>query len=425
MPTVEHEGISFAFDRAIAADVMAELAPAADVGGLGWSIEPTHVRFTFDDYVLPDTLHQPRIVVYPVDEYEAISEHGAKTIVDLRQLLVDRPAAPEAIPFLPPLNAGQLIRAQVAYIDFQDGTGVRFLTQYAQTYLPINNRELFYTFQGLADDGNAYVAAILPVSHPILPPDFMAYEGHLGTLARTYETYIAAVRDQFDEQDASSYTPDLSQLDAMIQSLEVSSSWSPAVPPATEGRDGPYPGWAEYVNTDYGFAFRYPTAWTLRGRANLIKLSQGTLLLTIAYRRQGEEIPYWPWMGMPAGDFEGRGTMVFLGQEIEKTALVFEGKVKGLTYTAEVGDLLFAIGLDDRTAADYRTIEIPEAAQSKADQIVGSFEICGQSTATDPTEQARGSQMSHMTIEMCHRTVTRCSSTVTLLPHGRNAHAVP
>ncbi|RLC75833.1 MAG: hypothetical protein DRI81_11275 [Chloroflexi bacterium] len=143
-------------------------------------------------------------------------------------------------------------------------------------------------------------------------------------------------------------------------------------PEATEVND-PYPGWASYVNADYGFAFRYPTTWTLEEEANLVKLSRGTLLLAVAFRRQNEDVPP-PWSGMPAGDFENRDALPFLGQEIEKNALVYEGKVKVLTYDAQVGDLVFSIRLEDMVTADYQAIEIPEDVQSEADQIVGSFE---------------------------------------------------
>ncbi len=35
---------------------------------------------------------------------------------------------------------------------------------------------------------------------------------------------------------------------------------------------------------------------------------------------------------MPAGDFESRGTIELLGQQADKNGLVYEGKVKVLTY---------------------------------------------------------------------------------------------
>lgn len=312
MPGVVYEGISFTFDHTIAADVMAESVPATGEEGPGWAMEPAHVRFSFNGYVLPETFHEPRVLVYPIAEFEAVSEYAGKAIADLRQFLGDRPATPEAIPFLPLFNAGQMMRAQVAYVDFQNGTGVRFLTQYAQAYLPINNHELFYTFQGLTDDGENYVAAILPVSHTALPADQTAYEGDLDTLAQDFDAYIADVEQQLNTQAASSFTPDLGLLDAMIQSLEVGPDWTAAAPPAAEDEGDAYAGWESYANADYGFSFRYPSTWTLEEGANVVKLNQGALLLAVAFQRQGEDVPP-PWTGMPAGDFESRGTMVFLG----------------------------------------------------------------------------------------------------------------
>ncbi len=373
VPDVVYEGISFTFDHAIAADVVGETVPATEEGP-GWTMEPAHVRFSLNGYVLPATFHEPRVLVYPVAEFEAVSEYAGKTIADLRQFLGDRPVTSEAIPFLPLFNAGQMMRAQVAYVDFQNGTGVRFLTQYAQAYLPINNHELFYTFQGLTDDGKTYVAAILPVSHAALPADQMAYEGDLDTLAQNFDTYIADVEEQLDAQDASTFTPDLGLLDAMIESLEVGPDWTTAAPPAAESEEDAYPGWESYANADYGFAFHYPTTWTLEEEANLVRLRQGPLLLAIAFQRRGEDVPP-PWTGMPAGDFESRGTTAFLGQEIEKNALVYEGQVKGLTYSAEVADLRFSIRLDDVVTADYQAIEVSETVQGEVDQIVESFEM--------------------------------------------------
>ena len=134
----------------------------------------------------------------------------------------------------------------------------------------------------------------------------------------------------------------------------------------------PYPGWLSYSNETYEFTFRYPAAWTLKEESSLLMLSRGTLLFAVAFQRQGEDVPS-PWTGMPAGDIESRGTIMFLEQEIDKQALVYEGKVKGLSYGAEVDDLLFFIRLDDVAQVDYGAIEISKSTQDEIDQIVGSF----------------------------------------------------
>jgi len=137
--------------------------------------------------------------------------------------------------------------------------------------------------------------------------------------------------------------------------------------------EGPYAGWARYENAAYGFAFRYPATWTLEEEAHLVLLRQGPLLLAISYKRAGEEVQP-PWSGMPAGEVERRGTMAFMGQEIAKSALVYEGRVKVLTYSAKSGEVAFVLRLEDVESADYGAIALSEALEQEADRIVGSFE---------------------------------------------------
>jgi len=223
-PDAIDEETDFSYDASLATGVRTETVPAAGAtDGPGWDVAPEHVRFTFTGYVLPDTFHTPQIIVYPVSDFEAASENAANIIAHLRQFLAEKPAAaPDGIPFLPMFNAAQMMQARVEYLDFQNGTGVRFLTQYAQSAWPINNYELFYTFQGLTHDGGYYVAVILPVSSSILPVDGSDIPGgDYFAFADNFETYVIDMEQQLDAQAASSFTPDLSLLDGMIQSLQV------------------------------------------------------------------------------------------------------------------------------------------------------------------------------------------------------------
>jgi LysM repeat protein len=174
-------------------------------------------------------------------------------------------------------------------------------------------------------------------------------------LARRYGTTVQAIMDANN-----------------LSSARICAGQRLVIPSGGTGPSHPT-GWTAYVNSDYGFSFRYPTTWTIEETSNLVKLRQGTLLFAIAFQRKGENVPP-PWTGMPAGGLLSRGTMVFLGQPIQKRALVYQGKVKVLTYSAESGDLMLDIRLDEMGTADYQAIEISEAMQSQADQIVGSFE---------------------------------------------------
>ena len=126
------------------------------------------------------------------------------------------------LPFLPFFNAQQVFHSQVKYLSFKDGQGVRFLTQYDQAYLPINNYELFYTFQGLTSDGKLYVAAILPVTLPGLPADStVSDEMKAGDFVGKFLKYLDEVTQQLNGQSASSFTPSLDALDSMLASLEA------------------------------------------------------------------------------------------------------------------------------------------------------------------------------------------------------------
>jgi hypothetical protein len=213
--------VSYSVEK-IAAEVVRETIPGLE-SPAGWESAPEHVQLSLKGYIVPEAFHNPRILVYPVSEFEASSDIAASIIADLRRLLAEKPAKPEMIPFLPMFNAAQMMQAQMNYLDFQTGSGVRFLTQYGQDFFPINNHDMFYTFQGLTDDGQYYVAAILPVSHPGLPANGMEVPGgDRDAFANNYESYVADIEQLLNAEDLSSFTPNLSLLDAMIHSLEVS-----------------------------------------------------------------------------------------------------------------------------------------------------------------------------------------------------------
>jgi hypothetical protein len=184
------------------------------------AIVPQHEQFLFDGYILPETFHEPRIYVYPAEKFASGNEIAAPIIASMEQFLEEQPDAPEDIPFLPLFNARPIMLSQVKYLDFEGGMGVRFLTQYAQAFIPINNQEMFYTFQGLTDDGSYYVVAIFPTSHPALPQDGTAPEDY-DAFVNNFDNYRLELEAQLNDYDPSTYTPDLEILDAVIQSLSV------------------------------------------------------------------------------------------------------------------------------------------------------------------------------------------------------------
>ena len=184
--------------------------------------QPTSTAFT-----QAEATEQPEITeTETLPPTPAEEETAAEQIERLRTLLAERPETiTEPVPFLPPANANQLLWTRAMYLDFQTGTGIRYLTQHAQAVVPVNNQELIYTFQGLTNDEAYYLSAVFPVNHPDLPLN----AGNIpADFEETFDEYLAGIIEQLDEAEAASFTPDLALLDAFIQSIAVESDTIPS-----------------------------------------------------------------------------------------------------------------------------------------------------------------------------------------------------
>lgn len=192
---------------------------------------PEFAVYTLKGYPLQDNFHGASIYILRVGDREGLSEHEAGNFNKLEYILDEKPelgAYPvagldEPTHFLPPvlvINAAPMMHAQTAYLDFQNGSGVRYLTQFAQAVGPITNDELVYVFQGFTQDGEIYVVAIFPVNHPdLVGRPFSTSEGLFGP--DNFEAYLEEVVGILDESESTGFTPQLGQLDALLQSLIV------------------------------------------------------------------------------------------------------------------------------------------------------------------------------------------------------------
>jgi hypothetical protein len=202
---------------AVSLEVVASVPPSADAPA--WAAMPEYTLLTLEGYPIADHLLQPQIFVFPVQGL-GVNEIAAQVSQSLQVLLQNHQVG-ESMPYLPLYNARQMIHPQVKYLDVQNGQGVRFVTWYSQGIVPINNHDLHYTYQGLTSDGQYYVAAVLPVNLPGLSANAQAMDDLPSDFATNYAQYVADTADMLDQQSAGPYTPDLSKLDAMIQSIEV------------------------------------------------------------------------------------------------------------------------------------------------------------------------------------------------------------
>jgi len=217
-PDIIYQNISFSFDDSIAETINAEIiAGEGDVGSEIWST-PDHRQFTFNDWTLADSFHTPAIRIYPVAEFRAVNANVGELLDELLSA-VGSQATEESLIVVDLFNAAQFIRSQVDYIQFQNGRGVRYISQYGQAAYPIGWPNLFYTFQGFTDDGLYYVSAILPVNHSSLPhPDDVTMDD---SFYDNFMTYAGGINLQLNGENPETFEPSLVLLDEIIESLSV------------------------------------------------------------------------------------------------------------------------------------------------------------------------------------------------------------
>ncbi|RPJ28736.1 MAG: hypothetical protein EHM33_03600 [Chloroflexi bacterium] len=225
---VSFEYASFVLPGGLADGADPEAVPAvSEDSGSPWEVAPTHLKFTLTGYQLQDRFHEPEIFVYPADEFAQVHASAAEQIDRLKKALAGSPLLIETLPLVPFFNAGPLIAANIQIIPFQNGSGVRTLTQYAQYSGPINNREMFYHFQGLTSDNKYYVIVILPITAPILAENEKSEaavpEGGvpIPTDIGPNNVYYISVTEKLNSLSPNAYLPSLNTVDELIQSILV------------------------------------------------------------------------------------------------------------------------------------------------------------------------------------------------------------
>ena len=225
--TVDYQGVKFEVDSALGQSIWPEVVAALPPvnGEFSWETRPEHIRFTLASDGELGPFHgggmnisgEPQIFIYPTQPFSAMDDIVKGEIEGLQALLEARPASPDyEIAVLPLINAAQVFHVQLEYLDFQNGSGVRFVTHYSQEDVSRVTRDnIFYTFQGLTPDGNYYVAAYFPISTAGLP-DIPVEEDWEAALARR-----AAIITQLHGLSSHEFEPDLDMLDRVIQSLVV------------------------------------------------------------------------------------------------------------------------------------------------------------------------------------------------------------
>ena len=228
-----YQGVSFSIPQGLADGAAGTLMPKVDdKGGAPWEVAPAYIKIVLQNYTAgKGNNFEPQILVYPASEYAQVTAYGdypAQAIQAVTQIVANPSAPlPAKLPFLPTFNAGQLFDAQTNVLKFQNGGGLRFLTEFGQDYGPVTNVSMLYTFQGLTSDGKYYVACIFPAGAPFLDPGTestpavpdggVPFDFNSGNQA----DYYTAMTDRINITAPEVFTPSLATLDALVESIKI------------------------------------------------------------------------------------------------------------------------------------------------------------------------------------------------------------
>jgi hypothetical protein len=214
---VSYNNVSFSIPLELNASAAASTSTNVEYPYINPSGGPMaeHVVFDLTSYPVQG---QPRIMVFKSSEYAAYGEPVQGVVTALL-------AGQDSILPLPKALA-QGFYAQAKPVPFQNGHGVRILTEVLTNFAPITNREIFYYYQGITNDGAYFVAASFPVNASFLvadnnspiPSDGVPFNYPTDP---DFEKYLNQISQKLNDTASENYSPSLLLLDKMIGSMQV------------------------------------------------------------------------------------------------------------------------------------------------------------------------------------------------------------
>jgi hypothetical protein len=109
-----------------------------------------------------------------------------------------------------------------------------------------------------------------------------------------------------------------------------------------------------------------------------VELGHESLALYVGYMGLHESLDIWSRNGLPAGDVESRDTVTFLGVELPRQVVVYEGMDRAVYYNRApsqiwMPDLVFSISLSLEEFGGDAPAGISQEQQAVVDQIVQSL----------------------------------------------------
>ena len=225
---VSFENLSFSIPEGFAYGFEGINLPAVE-GPMGAAPAGIQVTLTGFPFPVEEPYFNPKVRVYPADEYTAVSDWASESLKRLKYVLAN-PSESFSNDRLPNVafmgSTAQLYASQVKMLEFQNGKGVRMISAYAQFPAPIGRKGSFYHYEGLTNDGKYYVVVEIPVDLPVYSDSSNA-----GEFGITYpadrlvpaemDAYYAAVTQLINDASPDGFNPILHQIDLLVQSINV------------------------------------------------------------------------------------------------------------------------------------------------------------------------------------------------------------
>lgn len=219
-PDISYDGISFSIPTTLGGGVCVTTLDAP--GGIGFSFACNGT-----------SSGGGWIEIYPLESYQDFFPNGIdidelRTAIDAKS----RDFSPKGY------FSAIFLQAKTEYIPAKFGAGIRAIVMRTQIGIFANSESAEYDFRGLTADGKYYIGVQFPIDAPILlsaydptknvnpgaisipeiPDDLPPFQ--LGDIQLKYNDEIERQLNQLADLD---FTPDLSALDKLVASLQVSS----------------------------------------------------------------------------------------------------------------------------------------------------------------------------------------------------------
>jgi hypothetical protein len=223
---VSYENISFRIPPALNASVNAFTDTQWEFPSINPSNGPmpAHAIFEFTNYPVESSYpaHEgARIMVFKSSEYAAYGFTEQEAVTALLAGQESSQPIPEALVM-------GMFYAQEKTVDFQNGHGVRYLTQVLDGVAPISNERIFYYYQGVTNDGAYFVSAIFHVNAAFLvadgdkdsltPPDGVPFTWDQEV---DFTKYRDEITQKLNATPDENFTPSLAVFDQLIGSMEI------------------------------------------------------------------------------------------------------------------------------------------------------------------------------------------------------------